>query len=173
MILLILLILLVYFAADCSGMRAVAEAIWHKIPCRLFELVANCDANPSQIGAGILDAGAMLTAETFAKVQAAYVANQLPHVAPDKVSFPFWRLLFGLAPPGPGVDEMYETEAAQIFDRSANVDLAKAVETNPDGNPAQSLPPAQARQLRDAFTAEPTISDTLKAYLQTKAAALP
>ena len=68
---------------------------------------------------------------------------------------------------------MYETEAAQIFHRSANTDLAAAVEANPDGDPAKALPSARAKQLRDAFIAEPTISDTLKTYLQAKAAAQP
>ena len=76
------------------------------------------------------------------------------------------RLRFGVAPPGPGVDEMYEAEAAQVFHRSANTDLAAAVEANPDGDPAKALPPARAKQLRDPLIADPTISDTPKACLQ-------
>ena len=149
---------------------------WQRVEaCRhaLFESVANRNANLSQIGAGLLDAGAMLSPATLATVQAAFKAGQLPQVAPDQVSFPLFRLLFGLAPPGPGVDEMYETEAAQIFYRSANTDLAKAVEDNPDGDPAKALAPAAAKNLRDAFIAEPSISNTLKTYLQTVAAKIP
>jgi len=149
---------------------------WQRVEaCRhaLFESLKNKGQNISQIGGGLLDAGAMLGPATLAAVQAAQAQNKLPHVPPDEVSFPFWRLLFGLPPPGPGVDEMYETEAAQIFYRSANKDLAGAVEANPDGNPAQALDPAAARRLRDAFIAEPAISDTLKAYLQAQAAKLP
>jgi len=149
---------------------------WQRVEaCRhaLFESLKNKGQNISQIGGGLLDAGAMLGPATLAAVQAAQAQNKLPHVPPDEVSFPFWRLLFGLPPPGPGVDEMYETEAAQIFYRSANKDLAGAVEANPDGNPAQALGPAAAKRLRDAFIAEPAISDTLKAYLQAQAAKLP
>jgi hypothetical protein len=135
--------------------------------------VKNRGQNLSQIGGGILDADSMLSPGTLAQVQAAYAENKLPHVAPDQVSFPFWRLLFGLAPPGPGVDEMYETEAAQIFFRSANKDLAAAVAANPDGNPAKALSQAAAKQLRDAFITEPSISNALKMHLQLQAAKLP
>ena len=148
---------------------------WQRVEaCRhaLFESVKNKGQNPSQIGGGILDAGSMLSPGTLAQVQAAYTQNKLPHVAPDQVSFPFWRLLFGLAPPGPGVDEMYETEAAQIFFRSANKDLAAAVAANPDGDPAKALSQAAAKQLRDAFIAEPSISNALKMHLQLRAAKL-
>jgi hypothetical protein len=149
---------------------------WQRVEaCRhaLFESVKNRAQNVAEIGAGILDAGAMLSAATLAEVQAAYTQNKLPQVAPDAVSFPFWRLLFGLAPPGQGVDEMYETEAAQIFFRSANKDLAAVVAANPDGDPAKALPPPAARQFRDAFIAEPSISNTLKSYLQIQAGKLP
>lgn len=149
---------------------------WQRVEaCRhaLFVSAANRGQNLSEIGVGLLDAGAMLSAATLAEVQAAFDGGKLPHVAPDQVSFPFWRLLFGLAPPGPGVDEMYETEAAQIFFRSADKDLAAAVEANPDGDPAKAPDPATAKRLRDAFIAEPAISGTLKAYLQQQAAKLP
>ena len=149
---------------------------WRRIEaCRhaLFESVKNKEQNVSQIGGGILDAGAMLSASTLAAVQAAYTGNLLPEAPPDQVSFPFWRLLFGLAPPGPGVDEMYETEAAQIFFSSANQNLAAAVQANPDGDPAMALPQAAAKRLRDAFIAEPSISNSLKSYLQAQAAKLP
>ena len=142
---------------------------WQRVEaCRhaLFESVKNKDQNLSQIGAGLLDAGAMLSPATLAKVQAAYMNHQLPYTPSDQVSFPFFRLLFGLAPPGPGVDEMYETEATQIFFRSGNKDLAAAVEANPEGDPARALAPALAQQLRDAFIAEPSISSTLKSHLQ-------
>jgi len=149
---------------------------WQRVEaCRhaLFESVKNKAQNVSQIGGGILDAGAMLSPATLAAVQSAYTQNLLPRTPEDAVSFPFWRLLFGLPPPGPGVDEMYETEAAQIFFSSANRDLAAAVEANPDGVPAKALPPADAKRLRDAFIAEPSISNALKAHLQIQAARMP
>lgn len=124
-------------------------------------------------GGGLLDAAAMLSATTLAAVQTAYARNQLPQVAPDTVSLPLWWLLFGLDPPGPGVDEMDETEAAQIFWRSANKELAAAVEANPNGDPAKPLAPADARKLRDSFIAEPSISNAPKAHLHTQAAKPP
>ena len=146
---------------------------WQRVEaCRhaLFESAANRGQNVSQIGIGLLDAGAMLRPATLAKVQQAFQNNQLPHAPPDDVSFPFLRLLFGLPPPGAGVDEMYETEAAQIFFRSRNADLAAAVAASPDGDPAVAPMSAAARRaLQDAFIAEPSMSNTLKAYLQTKA----
>jgi hypothetical protein len=146
---------------------------WQRVEaCRhaLFESAANRGQNVSQIGVGMLDAGAMMRPATFALVQQAFQAGQLPHAPLDDVSFPFMRLLFGLPPPGPGVDEMYETEALQIFFRSSNTELAAAVAANPDGDPAAStLTPAQRKALQDAFIAEPSISTTLRAYLQTQA----
>jgi subtilisin family serine protease len=146
---------------------------WRRVEaCRhaLFESAANRGQNVSQIGVGLLDAGAMLRPATLAKVLQALQTNQLPYAPPDDVSFPFLRLLFGLPPPGAGVDEMYDTEAAQIFFRSRNADLAAAVAANPDGDPAVApLSAARRKALRDAFIAEPSISSTLKAYLQTQA----
>jgi hypothetical protein len=149
---------------------------WQRVEaCRhaLFVSAKQRGENLSEIGVGLLDAAAMLSAETLTEVQRAYSAGELRYVAADSVSFPFFRLLFGLAPPGPGVDEMYETEAAQIFYRSANAELAKAVEANPDGAPAQAPDAATAKRLRDAFIAEPSMSDTLRTYLKAKAAAMP
>jgi len=147
---------------------------WKRVAaCRhaLFESAKARDADPKHIGIGLLDAEAMLSADTFAKVMAAYRADQLPFIAPDAVSMPFLRLLFGLPPPGSGVDEMYETEAAQLMFRSANKQLVAAFESDPDGRNPLTL--ADAKTLRDAFIAEPDISDALKAHLQTAAAALP
>ncbi len=149
---------------------------WQRVEaCRhaLFESAKNRGQNLAQIGVGLLDAAAMLSDATLAKVQAAFAANQLPHVAPDSVSFPFLRLLFGWAPAGPGVDEMYETEAAQIFFRSADADLAKAVEANPAGDPAKAPDAATAARLRANFIAEPSMSNTLRDFLKAKAAAMP
>jgi hypothetical protein len=47
------------------------------------------------------------------------------------------------------------------------------VAANPDGDPAKTLAPQDAKQLRDAFIAEPSISNALKAHLQIQAAKLP
>lgn len=146
---------------------------WQRVEaCRhaLFESAANRGQNVPEIGIGLLDAGAMLRPATLEKVQKAYETGQLPYAPPDDVSFPFLRLLFGLPPPGPGVDEMYETEAAQIFFRSRNTALAAAVEANPEGDPAIApISPADRKALQDAFIAEPSISNTLKAYLRQQA----
>ncbi len=134
--------------------------------CRhaLFESAKNRGKDLAHIGVGLLDAGAMLSAATLAKVKAAYQAGKLPHVAPDSVSIPFVRLLFGLPPPGPGVDEMYETEMAQLMFRSKNKELVAAFEADPNGG--KQLAPAAAKRLRDAFLREPDMSKTLKAHLK-------
>jgi subtilisin family serine protease len=146
---------------------------WQRVEaCRhaLFESAAAKGQNVSQIGVGLLDAGAMLRPSTFGQAQQAFATGTLRYAPPDDVSFPFLRLLFGLPPPGAGIDEMYETEAAQIFFRSKNADLAAAVAANPDGDPAAApLSSTDRKTLRDAFIAEPSISNTLKAYLQTRA----
>lgn len=148
---------------------------WRRVEaCRhaLFESAGNKGANLAQIGVGTLDAGAMLSEQTLEKVQAAYSSNQLPYAPPDQVSFPFLRLLFGLPPPGPGVDEMYETEALQVFYRSRNKEIIDAVTANPEGDKTSPPTPPQAKRLRDAFIAEPTLSTALKAHLQARVATL-
>jgi hypothetical protein len=146
---------------------------WQRVEaCRhaLFESAAARGQNVSQIGVGLLDAGAMLRPATFALVQQAFATGTLRYAPPDDVSFPLFRLLFGLPPPGTGIDEMYETEAAQIFFRSKNTALAAAVAANPDGDPATApLSAAERKALRDAFISEPSISNALKAHLQTQA----
>ena len=146
---------------------------WQRVEaCRhaLFESAAARGQNVSQIGVGLLDAGAMLRPATFALVQQAFATGTLRYAPPDDVSFPLFRLLFGLPPPGTGIDEMYETEAAQIFFRSKNTALAAAVAANPDGDPATApLSAAKRKALRDAFISEPSISNALKAHLQTQA----
>ncbi|MEI9886670.1 MAG: hypothetical protein WDN08_09245 [Rhizomicrobium sp.] len=87
------------------------------------------------------------------------------------MSIPFVRLLFGLPPPGPGVDEMYETEMAQLMFRSKNKELVAAFEADPNGG--KQLAPAAAKRLRDAFLREPDMSKTLKAHLKAAAGAKP
>jgi hypothetical protein len=139
--------------------------------CRhaLFASVKNRAEDLAHIGVGLLDAGEMLSAETFAKVDAAYKAKKLPHIEPDKVSNAFFRVLFGLPPPGSGVDEMYETEAAQLFFRSKNKELVAAFEADPEGK--KKLPRKMAKRLRDALIREPAISNSLKTYLKAAAKA--
>ncbi len=137
--------------------------------CRhaLFESARNRGQDLSHIGVGMLDAGEMLSAATLAKVSAAYKGGKLPNVPPDRVSAPFTRLLFGLSPPGPGVDEMYDTEAAQLLFRSKNKELVAAFEADPHGE--KRLKPKTAKRLRDALIREPAISNTLKSYLKAAA----
>jgi hypothetical protein len=111
----------------------------------------------------------MLSAATLDKVNAAYKAHKLPNIAPDEVSNAFFRVLFGLPPPGPGVDEMYETEAAQLLFRSRNKELVAAFEADPEGE--KQLSSKTAKRLRDALIREPAISKTLKTYLKAAAKA--
>ncbi|HEY8698607.1 MAG TPA: S8/S53 family peptidase [Rhizomicrobium sp.] len=143
---------------------------WTRVAaCRhaLFESVKNKGKDLAHIGVGMLDAGEMLSAATLAKVTKAYKDGKLPHIEPDKVSNPFFRLLFGLPPPGSGVDEMYETEAAQLLFRSKNKELVAAFEADPQGQ--KKLSPQKAKRLRDAFIREPAISNSLKTHLKAAA----
>ncbi len=136
--------------------------------CReaLLNSVANAGANPSQIGRGTLDADAMLDPALADRIQQAMAGGQLQKAPLDEVSFPFWRLLFGIAPPNSGVDQMYETEAAQVLARSQNATLLNAVQSHPDGQP---IPTSQAKQLQAAFLAEPSLSNALRQYLEPRA----
>ena len=140
---------------------------WTRVAaCRhaLFESAKDRGKDLTHIGVGTLDANEMLSQATLAKVQAAYKSQKLPFIQPDKVTSPFIRVLFGLPPPGPGVDEMYDTEAAQILFRSRNKDLVAAFQDDPFGK--KKLPPKKAKALRDAMIREPAISETLKNYLK-------
>lgn len=137
----------------------------------LFETVADRELNLPKIGVGALDAAAMLDDTLANSIIALAIqpdgGGKLPHIAPDTLRFPLLQLLFGLAPPGPGVDEMYHVEALQIVHRSANPRLARAMEDYPDGT---QLPRRLQKSLQDDFLHEPDLSATLRAYLAGRAA---
>jgi hypothetical protein len=104
----------------------------------------------------------MMSEALAAEIKTLCDENRLQHIDPDEVSFPFLRLLFGLPPPGKGIEEMYEVEALQIFYRSTDPVLVKAVEHYDAGRPpaAGDLPGLRAR-----FLQETDMSDALRAYL--------
>lgn len=132
--------------------------------CReaLLNTVAMAGANLSQIGRGILDADAMLDSAMVAKIQVALRNGQLQQSPIDEVSFPFWRLMFGFGPPQSGVDQMYETEAAQVLARSQNAALITPVQTDPTG---RMMNAAQIKQWKEAFVDEPSLSNALRVRL--------
>lgn len=136
--------------------------------CRhaLFESVGNRQQNLAQIGVGTLNANDMLSAQTLQAVKNAIAQGKLPYIEPDKVSAPFWRLLFGIAPPGSGVDEMYETEAAQLLHTTTNPELLDAFHADAEGGALSALSAASRNALREVFLSHPYISDTLKRLLQ-------
>ncbi|WDD91299.1 S8/S53 family peptidase [Burkholderia sp. FERM BP-3421] len=143
---------------------------WRRVAaCRaaLGRSVADARKNFGEIGLGRLDACAMMSEALAAEIKTLCDENKLQHIDPDEVSFPFLRLLFGLPPPGKGiegqgVEEMYEVEALQIFYRSTDPDLVKAVEDYDRGRPpaAGDLPGLRARFLQAV-----DMSDALRGYL--------
>lgn len=133
--------------------------------------VGNRQQNLAQIGVGTLDADAMLSEQTLQAVKNAIVQGKLPYIEPDKVSAPFWRLLFGIAPLGSGVDEMYETEAAQLLHTTTNPALLDAFHADAEGGALSALNAASRNALREAFLRHPDISETLKHFLQALPAA--
>ena len=88
--------------------------------------------------------------------------TSLERIEPDRCSWPFFRLLFGLPPPGRGVDEMLEIEAQQVAYRSRNPVLQDAMQIYPEG---VGMPASLARTLRQQFVIEPEMSRTLRMYL--------
>jgi Subtilase family len=115
------------------------------------------------IGTGILNVSAMLDATRANQILGMAQAGQLQESATDEVSCPFWRLLFGIGPPGSGVEQMYETEAAQVLARSQNPTLINALLAYQHG---QGIASETKEKLRAAYIAEPSISATLAAYLR-------
>jgi hypothetical protein len=97
-----------------------------------------------------------------ARLQRMAQEGHLKSAPQDEVSFPFWRVVFGIAPPRSSIDQMYETEAAQILARSENPALLEPVSKSSTGT---SLTPAEAHGWREAFLAEPDMSNHLRARL--------
>lgn len=101
---------------------------WQRVEaCRLA--LFKCAGTPangpdrSEIGWGFLDLDKLLDPTLAAQLQTMANGNQLQESPADEVSCPFWRLLFGIGPPNSGVEQMYETEAAQVLARPQAPDL--------------------------------------------------
>jgi len=141
---------------------------WRRVAacCKvLFDKAADRGLNVGKIGVGALDAAGMLdNALSLAVVADAKLAQPafLNRIAPDRCSWPFFRILFGLPPPGRGIDEMLEVEAQQVAYRSRNSELAHAMQTYPDG---VGIPDSLAHTLQQQFLREPEMSRTLRTYL--------
>jgi hypothetical protein len=141
---------------------------WQRVEaCRvaLFHAAATPagGVNNGEIGWGMLDLDRLLDDAEAAKLVGIANAGQLGESPADEVSCPFWRLLFGIAPPGSGVEQMYETEAAQVLARSENPELVNGLIAWHQGKPMDSL---TRQKLRDAFISEPSISTTLASHLR-------
>jgi subtilisin family serine protease len=136
--------------------------------CReaLLNTAARPGASPDEIGRGSLDASALLGPAMAAKLEAMVTNGQFQETPPDEVSFPFWRVMFGFGPPQSGLEQMYETEAAQILARSTNGFLIATVQKDPAGT---TISPAERKQWQEAFIAEPGRSNALRAKLQAAA----
>jgi len=142
--------------------------------CRrvLFGGVTDRELNVEKIGVGALDAAGLFDARlTDPTIQDAQLAEPklLHKIAPDECSWPLFRLLFGLPPPGTAVDEMFEVEAQQVAYRSTNAHLHEAMSTYRDGI---GMPADVARRLRENFVNEPELSSTLRRHLKRRLAAL-
>jgi subtilisin family serine protease len=144
------------------------ENDWRRVAaCRkvLFDKVTDRELDVDKIGVGSLDAAGMLDETlSLAVVADAKLARPtfLKRIDPDCCSWPFLRLLFGLPPPGRGVDEMLEVEAQQVAYRSRNPLLQEAIQTYPEG---VGIPGPLARTLQQQFLSEPEMSRTLRTYL--------
>jgi hypothetical protein len=144
------------------------ENDWRRVAaCRkvLFDKVTDRELDVDKIGVGSLNAAGMLDETlSLAVVADAKLARPtfLKRIDPDCCSWPFLRLLFGLPPPGRGVDEMLEVEAQQVAYRSRNPLLQEAIQTYPEG---VGIPGPLARTLQQQFLSEPEMSRTLRTYL--------
>lgn len=133
----------------------------------LFSHLADPELNFEKIGRGALNAAGLFA---DLAVSAAIVADanraqptMLDRRDPDECSWPFFRLLFGLPPPGKGFDEMLDTEALQLGYRSTDPRLQEAMATYPNGI---GIPARLARSLRQGFVRDPDMSRTLRTYLK-------
>ena len=100
---------------------------WSRVEaCRLAMFDSADDTHPdkSKLGWGLLNVPTSLSETTATKAIAAAKAGKPS--APDSVSFPFWRLLLGIAPPDSEEERMYKTEVAQVVLGSDNTELRVA-----------------------------------------------
>jgi Subtilase family len=141
---------------------------WQRIEaCRLalFESARSRHADIPELGWGMLDTTNMLDAELAAKILAGAKANKLTMSAVDRVSFPFWRLLIGAAPPNTAEEAMYEAEVAQVVTQSRDNTLLAASREAATGG---TFGGAYQSRLRAALAAQP-----ISGALRVRIAALP
>lgn len=99
---------------------------WKRIEaCRLalFGSAADNVQDRAHLGWGLLDVPAMLDAARAGRILAAVQAGHVKMRPEDSVSFPLFRLIFGLGPPDSEENRMYETEVAQVSLSSTNAQL--------------------------------------------------
>ena len=130
---------------------------WRRVEaCRLalFASTRQRGVNRSQLGWGTLNVPSFLNPDLARKVIADVSSPDFKKSADDSVSHPFWRLLFGAAPPDSEEERMYETEVAQILHQSRNNELVRvAVEAaGPQSN--LKFSPAEQQKYRTMLLGE-------------------
>jgi hypothetical protein len=141
--------------------REQLPADWRRVEaCRLalFDGADDSDSDKSKLGWGLLNVAKTLDPGLAAKLIAQANANELRPSAEDSVSFPFWRLLMGLAPPQSEEQRMYESEAAQVVLESGNAELLKAAR---DAAGGATLSPADQMKYRSMLASE-SVSNALR-----------
>ena len=137
---------------------------WRRVEaCRvaLFESTDNRHADMPELGWGTLNMPHMLDPALADRTIAASNAGTLKESAKDSVSFPFWRLLVGLAPPDSAEEAMYEAEVAQVVLQSRDNTLLAASREAAAGG---TFSVAYRARLVVALSAQ-SISDQLHARL--------
>lgn len=134
-------------------------ADWSRVEaCRiaLFDGADDTHPDKSKLGWGLLNVPAALRDDVATKAIAAAKAGK--RSAPDSVSFAFWRLLLGFAPPDSDEERMYETEVAQIVLSSDNPELRVA---GGKAGKINSFSPSERSHFRDELLKEP-LSNALR-----------
>lgn len=99
---------------------------WRRVEaCRLalFTSAAENAQDKNHLGWGLLDVPAMLQPDRADRILAAVQAGHVKMRPEDSVSFPLFRLIFGLGPPDSEQNRMYETEVAQVALSTTNPQL--------------------------------------------------
>lgn len=143
---------------------------WRRVEATRYMLLSHLndpELNFEKIGRGAVNAAGLfadpsLSAAIIADANRAH-PQRLVRRDPDECSWPLFRLLFGLPPPGNGFDEMAETEALQLAYRSTDPRLQDAMATYRNGI---GIPRRLAHLLRERFVLEPDMSRTLRNYLK-------
>ena len=129
----------------------------------LFDSAHNSQPNKPKFGRGLLDVPRMFDGNLAAELITRANAGTLAPSAEYSVSFPPFRLLFGLGPPRSGEEQMYETEVSQVISRSSNHALRKAAR---EGRVATRISSAERRSYR-AMLINEVISRALRKRIGT------